>query len=149
MCTLKMPSLEVSNQARFCTGLSMPKMSCAIAVLPPGEPTFSKTTTLVQPNSRAVIAALRPAPFTVGFAAETEHLEAAARAKLAAKGVDLIAANLVGGSEGGFGVDENRLLLVDRQGTTDLPLATKTQLARALIQHIAKLYRQHEQHGVS
>lgn len=92
------------------------------------------------PDILASVAALKPAPFTVGFAAETEHLEAAARAKLAAKGVDLIAANLVGGSEGGFGADENRLLLVDRDGTTELPLASKTQLARALIQHIADKY---------
>jgi len=92
------------------------------------------------PDILASVAALRPAPFTVGFAAETEHLEAAARAKLAAKGVDLIAANLVGGSEGGFGADENRLLLVDRDGTTELPLASKTQLARTLIQHIAEKY---------
>jgi phosphopantothenoylcysteine decarboxylase/phosphopantothenate--cysteine ligase len=97
------------------------------------------------PDILASVAALKPAPFIVGFAAETEHLEAAARAKLAAKGVDLIAANLVGGSEGGFGVDENRLLLVDRDGTTELPLAPKTQLARTLIQHIAKQYQQDEQ----
>jgi len=92
------------------------------------------------PDILASVATLKPAPFTVGFAAETEHLEAAARAKLAAKGVDLIAANLVGGSEGGFGADENRLLLVDRDGTTELPLASKTQLARTLIQHIADKY---------
>jgi phosphopantothenoylcysteine decarboxylase / phosphopantothenate---cysteine ligase len=101
------------------------------------------------PDILASVAALKPAPFTVGFAAETEHLEAAARAKLAAKGVDLIAANLVGGSEGGFGVDENRLLLVDRDSTTELPLAPKSQLARTLIQHIAKKYQQDEQRRAS
>ena len=33
----------------------------------------------------ASVAALKPAPFTVGFAAETEHLESAARAKLATR----------------------------------------------------------------
>src|SRR4030066_235828 len=55
------------------------------------------------PDILASVAALKPAPFTVGFAAETEHLEAGGRAKLAAKGVDLIAAHLAGGSEGGFG----------------------------------------------
>ena len=92
------------------------------------------------PDILASVAALQSAPFTVGFAAETEHLETAARAKLAAKGADLIAANLVGGSEGGFGADENRLLLVNRDGSTELPLASKTQLARTLIQHIANIY---------
>jgi phosphopantothenoylcysteine decarboxylase/phosphopantothenate--cysteine ligase len=92
------------------------------------------------PDILASVAALEPAPFTVGFAAETEHLESAARAKLDAKGVDLIAANLVGASEGGFGADENRLLLVHHTGTTELPLAPKAQLARTLIQHIAEKF---------
>ena len=92
------------------------------------------------PDILASVAALKPAPFTVGFAAETGNLEAAARTKLEAKGVDLIAANLVGGSEGGFGADENRLLLVDRAGGTELPLAPKSQLARTLIQHIANRF---------
>jgi len=101
------------------------------------------------PDILASVAALKPAPFTVGFAAETEHLEAAARTKLAAKGVALIAANLVGGSEGGFGTDENRLLLVDHDGTTELPLAPKTQLARTLIQYIAIQYQQHKQRRAS
>ena len=100
------------------------------------------------PDILASVAALKPAPFTVGFAAETEHLAAAARAKLAAKGVDLIAANLVGGSEGGFGADENRLLLVDRDGSTELPLAPKAQLARALIQHIANRYHRTNEIGL-
>ncbi len=89
------------------------------------------------PDILAAVAALKPAPFTVGFAAETGDLEAAARAKLAAKNVDLVCANLVGGSEGGFGADDNRLLLVDRDGSTELPLAPKSRLARELIQHIA------------
>ena len=89
------------------------------------------------PDILASVAALKSPPFTVGFAAQTDDLEAAARAKLIAKNVDLIAANLVGTSEGGFGTDENRLLLVDRAGSTELPLAPKTQLARTLIQHIA------------
>jgi len=90
------------------------------------------------PDILAAVAALKPAPpFTVGFAAETGDLEAAARAKLAAKNVNLICANLVGGSEGGFGADDNRLLLVDRDGCTELPLAPKSRLARELIQHLA------------
>lgn len=90
------------------------------------------------PDILASVAALPNPPFTVGFAAETENLEAAARAKLAAKGVDLIAANLIGGAQGGFGRDDNALLLVDRNGLLELPLAPKTVLARQLIQHIAR-----------
>jgi phosphopantothenoylcysteine decarboxylase/phosphopantothenate--cysteine ligase len=92
------------------------------------------------PDILADVAARRPAPFTVGFAAETEDLDAAARAKLVAKKIDLVCANLVGGEAGGFDADDNRLLLVDHAGSVELPLAPKGRLARDLIQHIARRY---------
>jgi len=92
------------------------------------------------PDILASVAALDRAPFTVGFAAETADLEAQARAKLIAKGVDLIAANLVGGADGGFETDDNRLLLIDREESMVLERSHKTQLARRLIQHIARKF---------
>jgi phosphopantothenoylcysteine decarboxylase/phosphopantothenate--cysteine ligase len=92
------------------------------------------------PDILASVAALPSAPFTVGFAAETNDLEMSARHKLEAKRIDLVCANLVGGDEGGFGADENRLLLVDREGTTELPLAAKSRLARDLIHHISRKF---------
>ena len=92
------------------------------------------------PDILASVAALTPAPYTVGFAAETENLEAGARAKLETKGIDLIAANLVGGREGGFESDDNMLTLVDRESATQLPLASKKRLARELIQFIARKF---------
>ena len=52
---------------------------------------------LVQnPDILAEVAALPQRPFVVGFAAETENVEAYARGKLDAKRLDLIAANQVG-----------------------------------------------------
>ncbi len=92
------------------------------------------------PDILASVAALRPAPFTVGFAAETENLEQHARAKLENKKLDLVAANRVG-ADIGFAADENSLLLVEREGVTELPTQPKTKLARALIRHIAARYR--------
>jgi len=92
------------------------------------------------PDILASVAARRPAPFTVGFAAETDNLEQHARAKLESKKIDLIAANRVG-ADIGFAADENSLLLVEREGTTELPTQPKTKLARALIHHIAARYR--------
>ena len=92
------------------------------------------------PDILASVAALRPAPFTVGFAAETENLEQHARAKLESKKLDLVAANRVG-ADIGFAADENSLLLVEREGVTELPSQPKTKLARALIHHIAARYR--------
>ena len=77
-------------------------------------------------------------PFTVGFAAETEHLERHARQKREAKGVDIIAANHVGEPGTGFDADENVLTLFWEGGEQVLPQATKQQLARQLITIIAE-----------
>lgn len=91
------------------------------------------------PDILATVAALKPAPFTVGFAAETHDLLANARAKLVNKKLDLVAANVVG--EGvGFETEDNRLTLVDAHGMVELPMSHKSQLARLLIQHIAERY---------
>ncbi len=92
------------------------------------------------PDILANVAALAPAPFTVGFAAETDTLETATRSKLETKGADLICANLVGAARGGFESDENELLLVDRHESRLLPLAPKARLARDLIQSIARKF---------
>ena len=92
------------------------------------------------PDILASVAALNPAPFTVGFAAETENVEQQARLKLENKKLDLVAANRVGVGLG-FGTDENSLLLVEREAVTKLASQPKTKLARALIHHIAARYR--------
>ena len=78
-------------------------------------------------------------PFLVGFAAETQNLEAHARAKLERKKVDLIAANRVGGGEG-FDACENEILLLSREGTERLARADKLALARQLVVRIAEKY---------
>jgi phosphopantothenoylcysteine decarboxylase/phosphopantothenate--cysteine ligase len=78
-------------------------------------------------------------PFVVGFAAETNDVVPQAREKLLAKNADLIAANMVGDGLG-FGRDDNRLTLVERDGITELPAGAKSALAHQLIQHIAERY---------
>ena len=52
----------------------------------------------------------------VGFAAETEDVEANAKAKLSAKALDLIAANDVTVDGSGFASDTNRVVLLDKNG---------------------------------
>lgn len=86
------------------------------------------------------VAALPHAPFTVGFAAETENLELNAQAKRAMKKLDMIAANLVGQPDIGFDSDENELKLFWDGGAIELPRATKSRLARELISIIAEHY---------
>ncbi len=81
-------------------------------------------------------------PFTVGFAAETEHLAQLAEEKRKAKGVDMIAANLVGKDQGGFEDDRNALTVLWEGGSTDLPMMNKRELARELVTLIIKKYHE-------
>lgn len=92
------------------------------------------------PDILASIAARSAPPYTVGFAAETADLLPNARAKLHAKKLDLVAANLIGDTDRGFEADHNSLTLVDATTTMELPLLPKAKLARLLIQHIADKY---------
>jgi phosphopantothenoylcysteine decarboxylase/phosphopantothenate--cysteine ligase len=99
------------------------------------------------PDILASVAALDPAPFTVGFAAETEDVERHAREKLRSKNIDLIAANQVG-ADLGFESDENSLLLIARDSDiVELPRQPKSRLARALLHEIALRY--HARHGAA
>ncbi len=88
------------------------------------------------PDILAEVAALENAPFCVGFAAESQHLEAYAQAKRRRKKIPLIAGNLI---QDGFGGDDNRLVLFDDAGVHPLNPAPKSVLARQLIEHIANL----------
>jgi phosphopantothenoylcysteine decarboxylase/phosphopantothenate--cysteine ligase len=78
--------------------------------------------------------------FMVGFAAETEKLEANARAKLKGKKLDLVAANLVGNGRA-FDRDDNELHVYWNQGGVSLGKDSKINLARALADLIANRYK--------
>ncbi len=77
----------------------------------------------------------------VGFAAETDDVEAYARAKLAKKKLDLIAANRVGVAGSGFESDDNALTVYWNGGLRALGPAPKTQLAEALLDLVAERLR--------
>ncbi len=89
------------------------------------------------PDILREVAALPDRPFCVGFAAETEALAGQAEAKRRAKGIDMIAANRVGGGEG-FEVDHNALLVLWEGGRLELPRQPKTRLAAQLVSLIAE-----------
>lgn len=74
----------------------------------------------------------RPDQYVVGFAAETEHVIANARIKLAAKGADMIVANEVGGGLG-FKADDNKASLVFENRVVELPVMPKSELARKIL----------------
>jgi phosphopantothenoylcysteine decarboxylase/phosphopantothenate--cysteine ligase len=94
------------------------------------------------PDILAQVAALPGTPFTVGFAAETERVAEQAEAKRRAKGVDMMAANLVGTEQGGFERDENALTLLWEGGRRELPMAGKEALAQTLVAVIAEQYNE-------
>lgn len=73
--------------------------------------------------------------YCVGFAAESHDLLAHATAKRERKGVPLLVGNI---GPATFGQDDNALLLVDAQGATELPRASKLELAHQLIAEIAR-----------
>ena len=83
--------------------------------------------------------ARRPGCKVVGFALETDQLEAGARAKLANKDLDLIVANRVEAGAA-FGADTNRVTLFARDGSRDeLPLQAKSAVADAILDRLAGL----------
>lgn len=88
------------------------------------------------PDILAEVAAWEPAPFTVGFAAESENLETHAREKLLKKHLDLIVANLIGEPDIGFGADSNRVTLIDKDRTLVLATAPKIEIAHQIVDEI-------------
>lgn len=70
----------------------------------------------------------------VGFAAETEDVLDNAASKLRRKGLDLIVANDVSAPGAGFEHDTNQVMILSADGSrVDVPLSTKREVARALL----------------
>jgi phosphopantothenoylcysteine decarboxylase / phosphopantothenate---cysteine ligase len=90
----------------------------------------------------AEVAHLSNAPFTVGFAAETNNLEANAQEKLRKKNLDMIAANWVGQEQGGFDSEQNALEVFWDKGHTSLAMTDKNKLAGQLINIIATRFNE-------
>jgi len=92
------------------------------------------------PDILASLAAKTVHPFLVGFAAETHDVASYAQDKLRRKGLDMIAANQVGGGLG-FEAADNALTLYWADGALELPRASKSMLAQQLIEQIAERFR--------
>ena len=94
--------------------------------------------TLVKnPDIIAAVASHAKRPFTVGFAAETQDVIEYAQGKLKSKKLDMIATNDVSGTNVGFNSDNNALTVIWPGGHKVLPLASKAQIAKQLIELIA------------
>lgn len=86
----------------------------------------------------ASVAALENKPFTVGFAAETQNVMGYAQGKLEKKKLDMIVANDVSAEGIGFNSDDNAVIVISPQSQSELPKASKRQLARNIVDLIAQ-----------
>ena len=81
----------------------------------------------------------RPDQKMVGFALETDNEAANAQGKLERKNLDFIVLNSLNDKGAGFGYDTNKVTLIDRKGTQELPLQSKKNVAKAIIDKLAGL----------
>lgn len=124
-------------------------MAAAVADYRPATPAADK----IKKSGEARTITLEPTPdiltelggsgaagTLVGFAAETGDVLANAEAKLRAKGADLIVVNDVSAPRTGFDHDTNEVVLLDATGDrTTVPLTSKREVARAILDRVATL----------
>ena len=83
------------------------------------------------PDILKAIAATKTNQFIVGFAAETQNLLDNAEKKLNSKNADVILANNVAQAGAGFGVDTNKMTLLQKNHTPETwPLMSKIDVAK-------------------
>ena len=87
----------------------------------------------------ALAARRREGQTVVGFAAETSEGIDRAREKLERKGADAIVLNDVSRAEIGFESPENEVLIVERGAEHHVPLASKEQVADAILDRVEAL----------
>jgi phosphopantothenoylcysteine decarboxylase/phosphopantothenate--cysteine ligase len=151
---VRLVAVETAAQMRAAVraelaGASLFISAAAVADYRPAEPAPQKMKKqagelslqlLRNPDILAEVAAASPRPFVVGFAAETENVEANAQLKLEGKSLDMIAANKVG-ANCGFDREDNALVVLWPGGRQDFGCGTKTELAERFVRLIAERMR--------
>lgn len=130
-------------------GVSALIMAAAVADYQVSSPSASKIKkeasgrlTLELERTPDILAEVRGSFIRVGFAAESEDLVKNAALKLRNKDLDLIVANDITQTDSGFGVDTNRVVMIDKQGHVDsLPLLTKYEVAEKILDRVEKLLK--------
>ena len=78
----------------------------------------------------------------VGFSAESRDLLQNAKAKVQSKNLDLMVANDITEPGSGFGVDTNKVALIDRElQVEELPLMTKYEVSQRVLDRVVALFR--------
>lgn len=78
----------------------------------------------------------RPGQFLCGFSMETENMLENSRAKLEKKHADMIVANNLKQEGAGFGTDTNIVTLITRDGCRELPVMSKEDVAKHIMDTI-------------
>ena len=99
-------------------------------------------TFIKNPDILSDVAHLDNAPFTLGFAAETQKIREHALNKLQRKKLNMIAANDVSDSTIGFNSDQNALTVFWSKGEKKLDVADKQLLASQLMRLVAQRYNE-------
>ena len=135
-------------------------MAAAVADFRPANPAGTKikkgqgVPPLEMEPTRDILASLGaskpPGQVLVGFAAETEDLEANALDKLRSKNLDVIVANDVSKEQVGFGHDTNEIVMFTADGARHhVPLTTKREAARSVLDKVVALMAQPAAEDVS
>lgn len=81
----------------------------------------------------------KESPFLCGFSMETENTLDNSRAKLVKKNLDMIVANNLKQTGAGFGTDTNIVTLITKKDEQELPILTKDEVAKAIVDKILTL----------
>ena len=132
--------------ARAVTGCDVLLMAAAVADYRPAQVSPEKIKkgeaklTLDLTRTRDILKSLTGDFVKVGFAAESNELLANAQKKLADKGLDMIVANDIKQTDGGFGSDLNCVTILERGGkAVEVPLLPKRQVADAVLDRVVAL----------
>jgi phosphopantothenoylcysteine decarboxylase/phosphopantothenate--cysteine ligase len=107
-----------------------------------GTQTFAAIEVESTPDILADVAREKGARILVGFAAETDNVSKNARAKLAAKNVDLMVANDVTVPGAGFDSDTNIVTMFSRDGREQsLPMMSKLEVAGRVLDEVARIQK--------
>lgn len=128
-------------------------MAAAVADFTPANPAAQKLkkdrglpSIVLQPTRDILASVVRPKKtfILVGFAAETENIEAHAKRKLSVKHCDFVVANDVSGFATGFDSDENIVTLYFQSGdVVKVPRADKRSIGTRIIDAVFELTNNH------
>ena len=90
------------------------------------------------PDILGTIGPQKTRQFLCGFSMETRDLVENSSAKLKKKNLDMVVANNLKVSGAGFGVDTNLVTFITPDGTRELPLMSKADVADAILDEILK-----------